>query len=228
MGQRSGGGYQQQQQSAPPATTEFQQGGGSFGRGGYGGGQGGGFITNFEKFLQNLEEKYKPRDIFRDGQQVSDLELAERCARAIQGVGARQKKFYFSYPKGFRVSLIVGREDNLVPFIAIAGDLRKSEKSMLKFTNENGNKPPLYFSAPITVCRTIIEALQDCDFNGDVETMKFSYSFGKGEGYPQTEPDQQNRTRKLNIEPNCFSEKDEMMINQEIFKDKWLQAYEVS
>ncbi|VFR11602.1 hypothetical protein SPFM6_00275 [Salmonella phage SPFM6] len=99
---------------------------------------------------------------------------------------------------------------------------------MLKFTNENGNKQGLYFSAPITVCRTIIEALQANDFNGDVETMKFSYSFGKGGLYPQTEPDQQNRTRKLNIELDCFSEKDEMMINQEIFKDKSPQAYEVS
>ncbi|VFR11499.1 hypothetical protein SPFM7_00262 [Salmonella phage SPFM7] len=99
---------------------------------------------------------------------------------------------------------------------------------MLKFTNENGNKPPVSLSAPITVCRTIIEALQDCLRKGDVETMKFSYSFGKGEGLYFTEPDQQNRTRKLNIEPNDFNEKDEMMINQEIFKDKWLYPQEVS
>ncbi|VFR13302.1 hypothetical protein SPFM12_00272 [Salmonella phage SPFM12] len=88
---------------------------------------------------------------------------------------------------------------------------------MLKFTNENGKGEGLYFSAPITVCRTIIDNIEPNDFNGDVETMKFSYSFKDKWLYPQTEPDQQNRTRKLCEPLDCFSEKDEMMINQEIF-----------
>ncbi|VFR13596.1 hypothetical protein SPFM14_00261 [Salmonella phage SPFM14] len=93
---------------------------------------------------------------------------------------------------------------------------------MLKFTNENGNKPPVSLIVGITVCRTIIEALQDCLRKSENETMKFSYSFGKGEGLYFSAPDQQNRTRKLNIEPNDFNGDVEMMINQEIFKDKWL------
>ncbi|VFR10463.1 hypothetical protein SPFM1_00277 [Salmonella phage SPFM1] len=92
----------------------------------------------------------------------------------------------------------------------------------MKFTNENGNKPPVSLIVGREVCRTIIEALQDCLRKSEKSMLKFSYSFGKGEGLYFSAPITENRTRKLNIEPNDFNGDVETMINQEIFKDKWL------